>query len=115
MEEVSPPLANTRRVTFAIWWNLCAVTGVCGFIAGFLAYTLPRGQLEFWLLASVAKVLGPVVAEYLHTVPGALQAAIDIAIDFIGVAFLFLAMNWLLAWHVGRRIGKYRLVLQRVQ
>jgi hypothetical protein len=118
--EVSATLKNTRRVAFAIWWKLCAISGVCIFVAGFLSgfagYVVPLGQLEFWLAVQIANII-PAAAPHLFASPQAAQATMHVvlivATNGFAAVMLFFLINWLLARHVGRTIGGYRLVLQR--
>ena len=118
--EVLATLRNTRRVAFAIWWKLCAIAGACifvvGFLSGFAGYVVPLGQLEFWLATQIANLI-PAAAPYLFASPQAAQATMHVvlivAANGLGAVMLFVLINWLLARHVGRAIGGYRLVLQR--
>jgi uncharacterized membrane protein YeaQ/YmgE (transglycosylase-associated protein family) len=112
---VSPTLANTWRVAFAIWWKFCLIQLVIGGLAGFLGYAIPYGQLRFWLMTVISNTLSPAVNDYLFARQEAVQLAIDLAVALIGAIFLLLIMNVLVARTVGRRFGAFRLVLQRVQ
>jgi hypothetical protein len=114
-EDVQPTLGNTRRITFAIWWKLCAVFWISPFLAGFLGYSIPWQQLQFWLATQIANVFGDAIGEYLFRSPHAMQVGFVVTFNIFALAVVFVLLNWLLARHVGRTFGGFRLVLQRVQ
>ena len=115
MEQVQPTLGNTRRITFAISWKLFTLLWVGPFLMGSLGYTIPWGQLQFWLATLISNILGPAYGEYLFQSPRAMQLALVIAFNGFELLLVFALLNWLLARHVGRTFGGFRLVLQRVQ
>jgi len=115
MEEVQPTLGNTRRITFAISWKLCALLWIGPFLMGFAGYMIPFGQLQFWLTLLISNVFGSAVGQYLFRWPGAMQVAAVITFNVFEFGLVFVLLNWLLARHVGRTFGRFRLVLQHVQ
>ena len=115
MEEVQPTLGNTRRITLAISWKLFALLWLGPFLMGFAGYIIPFGQLQFWLLVLISNVLGSTIGEYLFRSPRAMQLAVAITFNVFGLVLVFFLLNWLLARHIGRTFGGFRLVLQRVQ
>jgi quinol-cytochrome oxidoreductase complex cytochrome b subunit len=114
-EDVQPTLGNTRRIAFAIWWKLCAVLWIGPFLAGFLGYLIPWGQLRFWLAIQIANVFGDAIGQYLFRSPHAMQVGVVVRFNIFTLAIVFVLLNALLARHVGRTFGGFRLVLQRVQ
>jgi quinol-cytochrome oxidoreductase complex cytochrome b subunit len=114
MQDVQPTLGNTRRISFAISWKLFALLWIGPFLMGFLGYVIPWGQLRFWLIVQITNVFGDAIGEYLFRSPGAMQAAFVVAFNILYFAFAFILLNWLLARHVGRTFGGFRLLLQRM-
>jgi hypothetical protein len=45
----------------------------------------------------------------------AMQVAFLVMFDIFALAIIFVLLNWLLARHVGRTFGGFRLVLQHMQ
>ena len=80
-EDVQPTLGNTRRIAFAIWWKLCAVLWIGPFLAGFLGYLIPWGQLRFWLAIQIANVFGDAIGQYLFRSPHAMQVGIVVTFN----------------------------------
>lgn len=115
MEEVQPTLGNTRRITLAISWKLCALLWIGSFLMGLAGYIIPFGQLQFWLVVQISNVFGSAIGEYLFRWPRAMQLAFVITFNIFELVLVFGLLNWLLARHVGRTFGGFRLVLQRVQ
>jgi hypothetical protein len=115
MEEVQPTLGNTRRITLAITWKLCALLWIGPFLMGFLGYMIPLGQLQFWLATLISNVFGFAIGEYLFGSPRAMQIAFVMTFNVFELVLVFALLNWLLARHIGRTFGSFRLVLQRVQ
>ena len=115
MEEVQPTLGNTRRITLAISWKLCALLWIGPFLMGFAGYVIPFDQLQFWLTVLISNVFGPAVGEYLFRWPGAMQVASVITFNVFELVLVLVLLNWLLARHIGRTFGSFRLVLLRVQ
>jgi hypothetical protein len=114
MEDAQPTLGNTRRISLAISWKLCAVLWIGPFLMGLLGYMIPVGQLQFWLATLISNVFGEAVGEYLFRSPRAMQMAFVVMFNIFELALVFVLLNWLLARHVGRTFGGFRLVLQRV-
>jgi hypothetical protein len=115
MEDVQPTLGNTRRITLAISWKLCALLWIGPFLMGFLATMIPSGQLQFWLATLISNLFGVGIGEYLFRSPHAMQAVFVVTFNIFELVVVFVLLNWLLARHVGRTFGGFRLVLQRVQ
>jgi len=112
--EVRPTLRNTFRVTLAIWWKLFAIYAVIGFALGFLGYVIPYGQLRFWLANAIVNLLGPSAEGILSALPfSVIAAAADCLVVILGALLLLCILSWLVAHHIGRRFGSYRLVLRR--
>jgi hypothetical protein len=80
-EDVQPTLGNTRRIAFAIWWKLCAALWIGPFLAGFLGYLIPWGQLRFWLAIQIANVFGDAIGQYLFRSPHAMQVGIVVTFN----------------------------------
>ena len=114
MEEVQPTLGNTRRISFAIAWKLFALLWIGPFLLGFADYIIPFGQLQFWLLTLISDVFGSAVAEYLFRSPRAMELALVTMFNVFELLLVVVLLNWLLARHIGRTFGGFRLVLQRV-
>lgn len=81
---------------------------------GLLGYVMPWAQLRFWLIVQIANVFGDPIGEYLFRSLGVMQDAFVVAFNILSFAFVFILLNWLLARHVGRTFGGFRLLLQRV-
>jgi hypothetical protein len=115
MEDVQPTLANTRRISLAISWKLCALLWVGPFLMGLLGYVIPWGQLQFWLTILITHVFGDAIGEYLFRSPRAIEAALTVTLNIFELVLVFILLNWLLVRHIGRTFGGFRLVLQRVR
>ncbi|WP_342360596.1 hypothetical protein [Terrarubrum flagellatum] len=115
MEEVAPTMANTRRMSFAIFWKFWLAFEIAGFALGFISALLPWGQLQFWLIAMLARFLPSTAAEALFSSPRAIEVALGVLFHIAAALFGFLLLNALLARHVGRRFGRWRLVAARAE
>ena len=115
MKEVQPTLGNTRRITLAISWKLCALLWIGPFLMGSLGYVIPLGQLQFWLATLISNVFGFAIGEYLFGSPRAMQIAFVMTFNVFELVLVFVLLNWLLARHIGRTFGGFRLVLQHEQ
>ena len=115
MKEVQPTLGNTRRITLAISWKLCALLWIGPFLMGSLGYVIPLGQLQFWLATLISNVFGFAIGEYLFRWSRAMEVASVIAFNVFELVLVFVLLNWLLARHIGRTFGGFRLVLQHEQ
>ena len=113
-EDVQPTLGNTRRIAFAIWWKLSALLWTGPLLLGFLGYSIPWRQLQFWLATEITNVFGDAIGEYLFRWPPAMQFGFAVAFNLFILAAFFVLLNWLLSRHVGRTFGGFRLRLQRV-
>jgi hypothetical protein len=103
-------LMNGRRCAADTWQH--APHSVCDLVealcraldrslAGFLGYLIPWGQLRFWLAIQIANVFG--------------DAPISVSVATRDAGWHRCHVNSLLARHVGRTFGGFRLVLQRVR
>jgi hypothetical protein len=67
------------------------------------------------LAIQIANVFGDAIGQYLFRSLNAMQVGVVVTFNIFTLAIVFVLLNSLLARHVGRTFGGFRLVLQRVQ